>query len=45
MSHYEEILHLIDELGAEVSSCLLTTEEAAQLMTYGNIVEEENYEI
>lgn len=41
MSHYEEILHLIDELGAEVSSGVITAEEAAQLMSFGNIVEEE----
>lgn len=39
MSRYEEILRLIDELGAEVSSGLLTTEEAAQLIVYGNVVE------
>ena len=40
MSRIEEILHLIEELSAEVSSGLLTSEEAAELLTYGYIVEE-----
>lgn len=40
MSNAEEILALINELGLEVSKRLLTSDEAAQLLTYGNVVEE-----
>ena len=35
----EQILALIDELGLEVCSGIITTDEAAQLLTYGNVVE------
>lgn len=36
----EEILNLIDDLGAEVTSSIVTSDEAAQLLTYGNVVED-----
>ena len=36
----QEILNLIDDLGLEVSDGLLTSDEAAQLLTYGNVVED-----
>ena len=39
MSQTEEILSLIDMLGLEVSSGILTTEEAAELMNYGFIID------
>jgi len=39
MSQTEEILSLIDALGLEVSSGFLTSEEAAELMTYGFVMD------
>lgn len=36
----QEILDLINSLELEVSTGVLTSDEAAQLLTYGNIVEE-----
>ena len=36
----EEILNLINELGAEVTNGVITADEAAQLLAYGNVVEE-----
>jgi len=37
---YKELIDLFLELGLEVERNLLTTNEAAQLMVYGNIVED-----
>lgn len=39
MNTAEEILTLIDMLGLEVSRGILTTTEAAELLTYGFITE------
>ncbi len=39
MNTVEEILSLIDALGLEVSRGLLTTEEAAELMNYGFVMD------
>ena len=39
MRQEKEILHLTEELGAEVSSGLLTNEEAMEMLTYGFVVE------
>ena len=36
----EEILELINALSAEVTSGVVTTDEAAQLLAYGNVVED-----
>jgi hypothetical protein len=36
----EEILNLINDLGAEVTSGIITSDEAAQLLAYGNVVED-----
>jgi hypothetical protein len=36
----EQILALIDELGLEVHSGIITSDEAVQLLTYGNVVED-----
>lgn len=36
----EEILNLINDLGAEVTSGIITSDEAAQLLTFGNVVED-----
>lgn len=36
----EEILNLINDLGVEVTSGIITSDEAAQLLAYGNVVED-----
>jgi len=36
----QEVLDLINGLGLEVSAGVLTSDEAAQLLAYGNIVED-----
>lgn len=36
----EEILNLINDLGAEVTNGIITSDEAAQLLTFGNVVED-----
>lgn len=36
----EAILDLINLLGLEVSKSILTTDEAAQLLAYGNVIED-----
>ena len=36
----EEILNLINALGAEVTFGIITSDEAAQLLAYGNVVED-----
>jgi len=36
----QEVLDLINSLELEVSAGVLTSDEAAQLLTYGNIVED-----
>lgn len=36
----EEILNLINDLSAEVTSSIITSDEAAQLLAYGNVVED-----
>lgn len=36
----EELYDLINAIELEVCSGIITTDEAAQLLTYGNIVEE-----
>jgi len=39
MNQTEEILSLINMLGLEVSSGVLTSEEAAELMNYGFVID------
>lgn len=41
MNTAQELLNLIEDLGLEVSNGLLTSDEASQLLTYGNVVEED----
>jgi len=36
----QEVLDLINDLELEVTTGVLTSDEAAQLLTYGNVVED-----
>lgn len=36
----EELMKLMEDLSLEVKNGVLTSDEAAQLLTYGNIVED-----